>query len=243
MLTVKTTMSNQDLNKVFDRIKSKLDKVGFRAINVTQKKVREDIQNIVVPVISKGFADSRVIKALTGKNVGRTDGSDLLAEFGLDTSTSQRFLDALASKVDKGNYIKFSPLKLSSVSGKAKAEIEFKYFDDTFVTSLIYLPGARYTSNGHLIPWVYWSIRQDTDVDGWEIEYELTADEARRSRSGNAVMKTGGFYEIPDIVKSSRNNWVEEIFIRNRKEIEKSIRVLVGKTIRPSFRQAFRQTI
>ncbi len=57
------------------------------------------------------------------------------------------------------------------------------------VGELLDIEGASYQSKGHMIPWLEWALFEKGSVEDYSIKFDLTAKQAARSRSGEAIMK------------------------------------------------------
>lgn len=241
-ITAKASLTQASSKKGFDKIKKRLDRTNLRAISVGKMQMERDVREVIVPVIMQAFGNHRVIKGLLGSGP-----DDLPAEFGLTDEEAASFVEQASDIVEAGKYIQFdNKLPITRKSGKVSAQLGFSYFDDKFIVELSRIPEASYVSppSSSPIHWFRWTIWQDDRVDeGYDIEYDLDTKESGRSRSGRALMiPNGGRYDLPESVKSSYNNWVEEIFRVNESLIRKVMFDYIAANVRPNFRQALKET-
>jgi hypothetical protein len=83
-----------------------------------------------------------------------------------------------------------------------------------------------YDSEGVVIPWADWLLLQGTRVV--VSDYSVEEVESEDSRSGDAIMKKGGFFRVdPEFAGTAFDNWITRVIISQAGEILQT----VGKNI------------
>lgn len=113
---------------------------------------------------------------------------DLAPEFGFVNGLAIQQL--LLTAIDRALTVRFDKSKI--VSGRF---FDLKFDKDQLLNSGV----GEYMSKNNNIEWLRWLLEEGTTnvIYGYNIEYNLTPDQVRRSRSKTAIMEPGGYWHVP----------------------------------------------
>lgn len=241
----RAVVSVRDTNKLVSRIAERSKKASQIASRLTITAIRNDIKKFVTPTLVNAMMSDPVFLAITEGNPGREDSTDLAAEFGLNRSDQNAFRRELLENLKRGESIEIVDNgKVSQTKASTRASVRIIYYNEEFTAKMKTFSSGYHPSRkegGVLIPWLIWSLDLVDDIpDGYQIEYDLTASERARSRSGRALMvDENGSYDIPDMVKvSGSENWVSAALKRAEPQITKALEATIRKRLKIDFTKA-----
>lgn len=247
MIRAKAQVSIRDSNRLVKDILARSKKAQKIAGELTIGQIRDDISRsqLIAKSILFSVYSHPVFRAIMGENAGSEDGSDLQAEFGLTPQDSTGFSNDLTRLVKLGKNIQISPARVFQNSkSSTKANVEVSIYNELFEFELISLDSASYTSSkGYNIPWLQWTFFKFDDVDpDYNIIYASDGN-IKGSRSGRALMaKTSGRWDLPDFVKATDGNWLEEAITRSLPNVQKSIETTIRKILKLKLTESLKKS-
>lgn len=153
------------------------------------------------------------------QSLARYGQGDLAPEFG--------FIDG--TRMQQGLLILLEQAIHIHVDVNAKEIITINIDQNTISSSGF----GSYTSKGGAVDWLDWLLNQGSSniVAGWHIDYNLSPDQEKRSRSGIAIMEVGGTWAVPhQFAGTSNDNFITRALNQHtmslmRAEIKKAFKI------------------
>ena len=174
------------------------------AINAQITSNLENIKQLFVTSVVNNITNSDEYRSLVSNSP-----EDYEAEFG--TIQIEQTLQEAIKTLSGQHEIFFKPFK--AVSGQTiSGSFSFNMIESDF-EDVVNTEGGTYKSNNFTIPWLRWIILLgDYTIDSYFIDYDLSSNELKRSRSGKATMQrdTGSHWLVPEPFRGDdkENNFI-----------------------------------
>lgn len=172
------------------------------AINSRMHLVAQDIRRDLQKTVEDLLKNSPEYKSLSG--------GMLMAEFGLDNPDPA--LNDILTVIR--NSIDVSVVPVMTIGERLTGGINVTILRNA-IKDIINLSSGKYEGKLFNIPWLEWLLTQGDRIiiAGYHITYNITPAQNKASRSGVAVMESGGGWRVPPQFSGTEdNNWISRTF-------------------------------